>query len=211
MLDQQYLIIADQTKPLALAGIMGGQDSSVTDNTQGVVLESAFFSPDAIAGKSRKLGFGSDSSYRFERGVDFANTLEAMERASALILQIAGGVAGPISEAIGSLPQRSDIFLRLNRVEKVLGVALSWEAVAALLKRLDFAFEKTAEGFRVTPTSYRFDMSIEEDLIEEVARVYGYENIPALSPVVAQSALPSVESNRSAQSLRRLMVSRNYQ
>ncbi len=211
VLDQQYLIIADQTKPLALAGIMGGQDSSVTDNTQDVVLESAFFSPDAIAGKSRKLGFGSDSSYRFERGVDFANTLEAMERASALILQIAGGVAGPVSEAIGSLPQRSDIFLRLNRVEKVLGVALSWEAVAALLKRLDFAFEKTAEGFRVTPTSYRFDMSIEEDLIEEVARVYGYENIPALSPVVAQSALPSVESNRSAQSLRRLMVSRNYQ
>jgi phenylalanyl-tRNA synthetase beta chain len=210
-LNETFLVIADAHKALALAGIMGGAESAVSDSTRDIVLESAYFDPDVIAGKSRLLGFGSDSSFRFERGVNFAGAREAMERATRLVVDICGGDAGPVAEAVAQLPQRTPIHLRLERVERVLGVALSSEDVANLFARLGMAHSTTDSGLWVTPPEYRFDLSIEEDLIEEVARVYGYDRIPSVTPVVASLALPSTEALRPMASLRRALAARDYQ
>ncbi|HTE15930.1 MAG TPA: phenylalanine--tRNA ligase subunit beta, partial [Burkholderiales bacterium] len=212
-LSTDFLVIADEQKALALAGIIGGSQSAVGDTTQDILLESAYFDPNAIAGKSRVLGFGSDSSYRFERGVNFAGAREAMERATQLILDICSGFAGPVSiaEVPAQLPKRMPINLRLERVERVLGIPFSAEAVASVFTRLGFAHQAVAGGLCVTPPSYRFDVSIEEDLIEEVARIHGYSRIPAVAPVVASTALPVAECQRSLPTLRRLLAARDYQ
>ena len=210
-LAEAFLVIADDNKALALAGIMGGADSAVSDATRDIVLESAFFDPGTIAGKSRVLGFGSDSSFRFERGVDFGVTREAMERATRLILDICGGSAGPVAEAKATLPKRDAIGLRLSRIERVLGIAVSRAETAGIFTRLGFAHTETADGLRVTPPSFRFDVAIEEDLIEEVARIVGYNRIPAARPVVASVALPVPEKTRGAAVMRRLLVARDYQ
>ena len=212
-LDTSFLVIADDKKALALAGIMGGEQSAVSDATKNILLESAFFDPDVIAGKSRVLGFGSDSAYRFERGVNFGGAREAAERATRLILDLCGGAAGPlvVAETIAHMPQRAAIDLRLARAERVLGKAFTADDVAAIFHRLGFEYQRTAAGLRVTPPPYRFDMSIEEDLIEEIARVHGYANIPALSPKVEAVALPVSEQHRASASLRRLLAARDYQ
>ena len=210
-LGESFLVIADAQKALALAGIMGGSKSAVGDATCDILLESAYFDPDVIAGKSRLLGFGSDSSYRFERGVNFDGAREAMERATGLVLEICGGGAGPVAEAVAQLPQRVPILLRLERVERVLGVAFSAESVSGIFTRLGFAHAAVVDGLQVTPPAYRFDLSIEEDLIEEVARVYGYNRIPPAAPVVAPLALPATEERRSPLSLRRSLAARDYQ
>ncbi len=210
-LSESFLLIADDRKALALAGIMGGADSAVTDATRDIVLESAFFDPTTIAGKSRLLGFGSDSSFRFERGVDFDAAREAMERATRLVLDICGGSAGPIAEAVAALPKRNPVSLRLSRVERVLGVAVNRAEAADIFNRLGFTHEDTADGLRVTPPSYRFDVALEEDLIEEIARVHGYHRIPAARPVVVSAPLPVPEKMRSASAMRRLLAVRDYQ
>ncbi|MBM3342862.1 MAG: phenylalanine--tRNA ligase subunit beta [Betaproteobacteria bacterium] len=212
-LDCSFLVIADDQKALALAGIMGGESSAVSDATQNILLESAFFDPDAIAGKSRVLGFGSDSAYRFERGVNYAGAREAAERATQLILDICGGTPGPTTaaESAAHLPTRKPIELRLQRLERVLGVALAADEVTALFTRLGFEHQRTDEGLRITPPPYRFDLSIEEDLIEEVARIHGYNNIPALPPKVAAVAMPMPERQRAMAPLRRLLAARDYQ
>src|SRR3989338_4808933 len=181
-LDNEVLVIADDARVLALAGIMGGQGSGVETTTQDVFLESAFFHPDAIAGKARRFGLATDSSFRFERGVDFAATRQALERATQLLLEICGGSAGAISEVRGRLPARPAIALRRSRVARVLGIALDDAQTAALLKRLQLDFVANGDGFSVTPPSFRFDLSIEVDLIEELARLHGYDNIPAQAP-----------------------------
>ncbi|MDH4284463.1 MAG: phenylalanine--tRNA ligase subunit beta, partial [Gallionellaceae bacterium] len=181
-LQESMLVIADEKQPVALAGIMGGADSAVDDATTAIFLESAFFAPHAITGKSRVLGFGSDSSYRFERGVDFAATLEALDRATQLILDICGGEACPVTEAQTTLPARNPVNLRASRVERVLGIDLDGDEIARILTRLGMACSESDGVYRVTPPSYRFDIVIEEDLIEEIARVHGYERIPALPP-----------------------------
>ncbi|MCX7627836.1 MAG: phenylalanine--tRNA ligase subunit beta [Methylophilaceae bacterium] len=205
------LVIADEAGAVALAGIMGGAGSAVDGATSDIFLESAFFSPAAIAGKSRRLGFVTDSSYRFERGVDFAATRRALERASQLILEICGGSPGPVTEVCGTLPARPPIPLRLERLQRVLGVPLGAMDVSALLRRLDMPFTQQDGVFSVTPPSWRFDMEIEEDLIEEVARLYGYERIPPLSPRAPIRMLPVPESRRSEWEVRRLLVARDYQ
>ncbi|HTD91261.1 MAG TPA: phenylalanine--tRNA ligase subunit beta [Burkholderiales bacterium] len=212
-LSEAFLVIADDKKALALAGIMGGVHSAVCNVTRNILLESAYFSPDVIAGKSRMLGFGSDSSYRFERGVNFAGLQEAMERATRLVLDICGGVAGPvaIAESCTHLPQRAPIALRLSRVERVLGIPFTAEAVASLFTRLGFDHSPVADGLRLTPPPYRFDVSIEEDLIEEVARVHGYNRIPSVLPTVIAAALPATERQRAVPTLRKLLVARDYQ
>ena len=212
-LSEAFLVIADDKKALALAGIMGGAQSAVSDATRDILLESAYFDPDVITGKSRLLGFGSDSSYRFERGVNFAGAREGMERATQLILDICGGAAGPVvtTEAPVQLPKRTPIDLRLARVERILGIPFSSEVVANVFARLGFAHQAIAGGLRVTPPSYRFDISIEEDLIEEVARIHGYRHIPAVAPVVASAALPVTERQRPISAIRRLLVAREYQ
>ncbi|MFI4922647.1 MAG: phenylalanine--tRNA ligase subunit beta, partial [Burkholderiales bacterium] len=205
------LVIADDAKPLALAGIMGGQESAVNAQTRDVFLESAFFSPEAIAGKPRILGFATDSSQRFERGVDFAMTRDALERTTQLILQICGGKAGPVTEARHALPKRDPIQLRVARAQRVLGIKLDKEQVGSLLRRLQFSFAEDHEAFYVTPHSYRFDLAIEEDLIEELARVNGYEAIPATLPKAVQNMLPDSEILRSVVALRGILVARDYQ
>jgi phenylalanyl-tRNA synthetase beta chain len=205
------LVIADSKQPLALAGIMGGLDSAVGLDTRDILLESAFFDPAAIAGKSRMLGFGSDSAYRFERGVDFAGTARALERATQLVLEICGGKAGPVFEARAALPERKPVRLRRARAQRLLGIDLSNQQIAGVLRRLGFAFETHGDEFTVTPPSYRFDFTVEEDLIEEVARIHGYDRIPANRPSAPAAMLPATETRVSVKALRALMVERDYQ
>ena len=210
-LDAEVLVIADDARALALAGIMGGQGSGVETSTRDVFLESAFFHPDAIAGRARRFGLATDSSFRFERGVDFAATRQALERATQLLLEICGGKAGSISEARGELPKRAPIALRRSRVARVLGIELDNAQIAALLQRLQFEFTANSDDYRVTPPSFRFDLSIEADLIEEQARVHGYDNIPALAPQAALSMLPYSESQRPLARIQQILVTRDYQ
>ncbi|MDO8927017.1 MAG: phenylalanine--tRNA ligase subunit beta [Sideroxyarcus sp.] len=210
-LQDDMLVIADSKGPVALAGVMGGADSAVDDATTDIFLESAFFVPSVIVGKSRRLGFSSDSSYRFERGVDFAATQAALDRATQLILDICGGQAGALTEAQGELPARPPVRLRASRVLRVLGVALKAEEIAQILSRLGMQFQQKGEEFSATPPSYRFDIAIEEDLIEEVARVYGYENIQPAPIQARMSILPLVEAERPQAKLRQSMVLRDYQ
>src|SRR5688572_26662807 len=206
-----FLVIADDAKAVALAGIMGGLDTSVSTATRDVFLESAFFAPEAIAGKARLLNFSSDSSYRFERGVDFAGTQSALERATQLVLEICGGSAGPVTEARATLPAREPVRLRLERVERLLGIKLDGTQVSDILRRLRLEFSAAAGEFRVTPPSFRFDIAIEEDLVEELARIHGYDRIPATLPAAAPTMLPVPEERRSLADLRGLLVARDYQ
>ncbi|MDE2366141.1 MAG: phenylalanine--tRNA ligase subunit beta [Betaproteobacteria bacterium] len=210
-LQPDMLVIADGTRPLALAGIMGGKESGVEQNTTDIFLESAFFSPAAIAGKSFTLGFSSDSAHRFERGVDFAATRSVMERATRLILDICGGRAGPVSEIRGELPPRGSINLRQERVRRVLGIDLGETRITEILQRLQFGFRSVAGVFHVTPPTYRFDLAIEEDLIEEVARVHGYDRIPADLPAAGLGMLPDPELARAPSQLRQILTMRDYQ
>src|SRR3989338_8812919 len=210
-LDNEVLVIADDARVLALAGIMGGQGSGVETTTQDAFLESAFFHPDAIAGKARRFGLATDSSFRFERGVDFAATRQALERATQLLLEICGGSAGAISEVRGEVPQRTSIALRRSRVARVLGIALDNTQIATLLKRLQLDFVVKDDDFSVMPPSFRFDLSIEADLIEELARLYGYDNIPAQAPQAALTMLPYSESQRQLARIQQTLVARDYQ
>ena len=210
-LQEDMLVIADGRHPVALAGVMGGADSAVGETTTDVFLESAFFAPGVIAGKSRRLGFGSDSSYRFERGVDFSATQSALDRATQLILDICGGQAGAMTEVCGELPARNSVKLRSSRVHQVLGVSIDASEIAQMLSRLGMVLQRQGEEFSVTPPSYRFDIAIEEDLIEEVARVYGYEKIAPLLPQASMSILPQTEARRSPAKLSQTLVLRDYQ
>jgi phenylalanyl-tRNA synthetase beta chain len=211
VLDEELLVIADDARVLALAGIMGGQGSSVETSTQDVFLESAFFHPDAIAGKARRFGLTTDSSFRFERGVDFAATRLALERATQLLLEICGGSAGAINEVRGQLPKREAIMLRSSRVARVLGIALDSKQITALLTRLRLEISAKGDHFRVVPPSFRFDLSIEADLIEELARLYGYENIPAQAPQAALTILSYSELQRPLARIQQTLVARDYQ
>jgi phenylalanyl-tRNA synthetase beta chain len=210
-LQSDMLVIADSKSPVALAGVMGGADSAVDDTTTDIFLESAYFAPSVIAGKSRRLGFGSDSAYRFERGVDFAATQAALDRATQLILDICGGQAGTVTEVMGSLPARKPVGLRTSRVHRVLGLAMAAQEIAQILSRLGMVYQRQGEDFLVTPPSYRFDITIEEDLIEEVARAYGYEKITPLPSQATLSILPLAEAQRPLAKLRQALVLRDYQ
>lgn len=210
-LDADMLVIADDNGAIALAGVMGGSASAVSNTTTGIFLESAFFAPAAIVGRARRLGFSTDSSYRFERGVDFANTLQALERATSLILEICGGEAGPVTEVLNALPQRQPVRLRMNRLCRVLGIQLDIAAVAEIFHKLGFDFQQADAEFIVTPPSYRFDIAIEEDLIEEIARLHGYDNIPATAPHADLNMLPSAETRLNRTVLRDAMAASGYQ
>lgn len=179
------LVIADSTGPVAMAGIFGGLNSGIDENTTDVLLESAFFAPDAIKGRARQYGLDTDASHRFERGVDSENQLRAMERATALLIEIAGGVAGPVNEACAQdkLPVHKEITLRMSKLTRVLGKEIDEDTVYNILKNLELKPERIDGGFKAVSPSFRFDIEIEEDLIEEVARIYGYDNIENVTPV----------------------------
>jgi phenylalanyl-tRNA synthetase beta chain len=188
------LVIASNGAAIALAGIMGGEPTSVTDATTDIFLESAFFTPDAIAGKARRLGLSTDSSYRFERGVDFGNTLNALERATTLILEICGGRAGSVTQAVTVLPARNTVNLRYARLLSVLGIVIPQKTVGTLLTQLGFEFSEKDGTFAVKAPSYRFDIAREEDLIEEIARLHGYDKISAIKPIANLSILDAPEA-----------------
>jgi phenylalanyl-tRNA synthetase beta chain len=205
------LVIADAGGPVALAGIMGGLPTSVERATVDVMLEAAFFAPAAIAGRARRVGLSTDSSHRFERGVDFAATRQAMERATQLLLDICGGQAGPTSEAVAELPRRTPITLRLARLRRVAGVELDANEVARGLVALGAQVDRRDDSLVVTPPSFRFDLAIEEDLIEEAVRLFGYDNIPAQPPAAPSLMLPQDETVLSDDTLRQMLVDLDYQ
>lgn len=210
-LQPALLVIADDRKPLALAGIMGGEPSGVTVATRDVILESAFFTPDIVAGKTRELGFGSDSAYRFERGVDFAAVGAAMERATRLIIEICGGQAGPVTEVSGALPVRNPVRLRLSRAERVLGFGVDAATALSILERLGCQPSLSGDTVLAVPPSYRFDIAIEEDLIEELARVHGYDRIPEALPTASAGLLPVAETLRGPAVVRRTLAALDFQ
>ncbi len=210
-LAEDILVIADQQGPVAFAGVMGGANSAVSDSTSNIMLESAFFTPDAIAGKGRRFSISTDSSYRFERGVDFMQTRAAMERASALVLEICGGQAGEIVEKTATLPARAQVTLRLAKLNSILGITLDSDLVSQQLTRLGFDFQQHGDSFVVQAPSYRFDIEREEDLIEEIARLYGYQHIPAITPAGHLAMLPASEQQKPALALAQILVANGYQ
>ena len=183
------IVIADDDSILALAGIMGGKRSSVTETTTNILLESAFFSPLAIAGRSRRFGLHTDASQRFERGVDFELPQLALARAYDLISAVTGAQAGQVArvESISSLPTRLPITLPITKVRDVLGIDIDPKVMVQILTQLGFGVDQQETALVCTPPSYRFDMSIKEDLIEEIARIYGYDNIPSVLPYLQVS------------------------
>ena len=208
----EMALIADDEKPLAMAGVMGGEHSGINDATRDLFLESAYFPPAAIAGKARALGFNSDASHRYERGVDFELQRKAIERATQLIVDTCGGQAGPVVEAVAPahLPVRKPVRLRATRAARVLGIALAEERIESILQGLGLGVERQGADFLVTPPSFRFDIEIEEDLIEEIARIHGYDNIPSQPPVARMAMMPAGESRKSAMALRRQVAARDY-
>ncbi|MDC0423379.1 phenylalanine--tRNA ligase subunit beta [Methylophilaceae bacterium] len=196
------LIIADDKQPLALAGIMGGELSSVEHDTSSIFLECAYFDPANIAGRARSFGLNTDSSHRFERGVDFGRTLNALNRASELILKYCGGEGSDIIDIASNLPERQPIAIRTKRVSDILGVDVSAHDVEKILKALHFDVDKNGDDYIVKPPSYRFDIEIEEDLIEEVIRIYGYDSIPAIQPVIESNILSANDKERSTFSIK---------
>ena len=210
-LDQDMLVIADNSGAIAFAGVMGGQSTAVSDATTDIFLESAFFTPDTIAGKGRRFGISTDSSYRFERGVDYGNTLQALERATALVLEICGGQAGAVTEVNGVLPKRVATQLRMAKLNSILGITLDESLVAKLFDQLGFTYTQKAGVFEVSPPSYRFDISREEDLVEEIARLHGYDNIPAIAPIADLRMLPDAEGLVTRAVLQDVLVANGYQ
>lgn len=212
-LQSQTLVIGDHRQPLAMAGIMGGEQSSVTDDTRHLFLESAFFNPLAIAGKARSYGLHTDSSHRFERGVDPELSAVAIERATRLILEIMGGDAGPVivAEDIEQLPPRNAITLRRARLEQQLGISFSDEQVVDILTRLGMAVTVSEQGWTGIAPSWRFDVAIEQDLVEEIARIYGYNNLPVATPKMGVAIEPKDERTIALHRLRDQLIARGYQ
>ena len=210
-LDPSLLLVADEKKPLGLAGIMGGEHSSISDATRTVFLEGAFWNPTVIQGKARRLGFVTDAGFRFERGVDFANAPAAVDRATQLIVEMCGGRAGPLIDVRGELPRRDAVRVRASRVERLLGIRIAADEIAEIFTRLGFANKRNGDEFTVTPPSYRFDLAIEEDFVEEVARLHGYDKIPTKASMHPQRMLPEREALRPLATLKERLVGRDYQ
>ena len=207
------LVIADHERPLAMAGIMGGEHSGVSENTRDLFLESAFFDTIAIAGKARGYSLHTDSSHRFERGVDWQLQREAIERATALIREIVGGEPGPVIEAVeqGALPSLKQITLRNDRITQMLGMQMGEADVVGYLSGLGLGVTAIGNGqWQIDVPSHRFDISIEVDLIEELARLYGYNRLPVSAPTAALSLAGKPEARGELTVLRRLLVARGY-
>src|SRR5690606_36051750 len=195
----------------SMAGIMGGEATAVTLDTTDIYVEAAFWWPDAIMGKARRYKFGSEASHRFERGVDFQNVVRDLERITQLILEICGGQAGPVDDQEINLPQRKPVAMRLERCHRVLGVPVEQAEVERIFNSLGLDWSLTDGVFSVVPPSYRFDIEIEEDLIEEVARIYGFERLPDQPPRARANMRIDPESVRGPHALRHAMAAMDYQ
>lgn len=213
-LNNDTLVIADQNGPLGIAGIMGGEASGVNAETKHVFLEAAFFNPISIAGRARSYGLHTDSSHRFERGVDWQLQAKAMERATELLIEICGGEAGPVIEVASeeNLPKVEKVRLRHAKVNSYLSFDMPVEEIEEILIRLGMSIAKDGDdAWLVDVPSYRFDISIEVDLIEELARVYGYNNLPVRVPKASLPFKADVEANIGLTHIRRTLVARGYQ
>lgn len=210
-LSEDTLVIADDSGPVAMAGIMGGADSAVSGATGRIFLESAFFIPDAVRGRARRHGLMTDASYRFERGVDFSLQAQALERATGLILACCGGSAGPVVDIVAkrSLPKPAAIRLRESRIRRLLGADIDADRVGDILMRLGLEVERKRGGWRARPAPHRFDLALEADLIEEVARVHGYGRIPG-SPVRGALAMQRASGDQRFPMWRRILADRGY-
>ncbi|TDG13546.1 phenylalanine--tRNA ligase subunit beta [Seongchinamella unica] len=211
-LNDDTLVIADHEKAVAMAGIMGGQQTAVSDSTVDLFLEVAFFTPDLMAGKARSYGLHTDASHRFERGVDFQLQVTAMERATALLLGIVGGQAGPLQETVAAdyLPSRPDVSLREARIRKLLGFEMDPAEVERILSGLGLGVTRTGDGWKCTVPSWRFDIAIEADLLEELARVYGYNRLP-VSHIHADLVIPAKpEQTLALSGIRNHLAARGY-
>jgi phenylalanyl-tRNA synthetase beta chain len=208
--DPWVLCITDDSGAIGLGGIMGGESTKADEKTRHVFLESAFFWPDAIMGRARRYNFTSDASHRFERGVDFANNVEGIERATRLVLDICGGEPGPTQDLVERLPERKPVRMRLARAQKVIGMAIGAEEMHRCFQRLALPVKRDGDAFVVEPPSYRYDLAIEEDLIEEVARLHGFERIRAQPPRVAAKPLPAPQGWRSLHELRERLAGADY-
>src|SRR5574343_373053 len=210
-LDEQVGIIADDQAVESLAGIMGGDATAVSDDTANIYIEAAFWWPAAVAGRSRRYNFSTDAGHRFERGVDPQGTVEHIERITALVQQVCGGQAGPVTDVQPALPQRPPVALRVARAAKVIGMPVTQAQCAGVLQRLGLPFTEADGVLTVTPPSWRFDLTIEEDLIEEVARVLGYNSLPDTPPQAPVTARVRVEARRGAHAVRHALAALDYQ
>ncbi|KJY83312.1 phenylalanine--tRNA ligase [Vibrio galatheae] len=212
-LNADTLVIADHNKALAIAGIFGGEGSGVTGETADILLESAFFAPDHIRGRARSYGLHTDASMRYERGVDYALQYKAMERATQLLVDICGGEVAPIvaAESETDLPVPNTVALRRTKLDNLLGHHIADSDVVEILERLGLTVETTETGWTATAPTWRFDIAIEQDLIEEVGRIYGYDNIPNQHPTAALKMHNHVEANIPLKRVRNLLVDRGYQ
>jgi phenylalanyl-tRNA synthetase beta chain len=212
-LDGDALVIADQRQALALAGVMGGKDSAVFGETRDIFLECAFFTPINVAGKARQFGLHTDSSHRFERGVDFNLQRRAIERATQLIMEIVGGSPGPVQEVVvaAALPARAPVKLRSQRIAKVLGIQFGDDEVHKLFEGLGMQVQVVENGWEITPPGFRFDIAIEEDLLEEIGRIYGYNNLPSSSLLMRSELGKAPEEQLSLARLQDCLVDRGYQ
>jgi phenylalanyl-tRNA synthetase beta chain len=204
-------VIADDQAVESLAGIMGGDATAVSDNTQNIFIEAAFWWPKAIAGRSRRFNFSTDAGHRFERGVDPSTTVEHVERITQLVLDICGGQAGPLEDRTLALPERKPVTLRVARASKVIGMAVTQEQCAGALRRLGLDVTEGEGTVTVAPPAFRFDLQIEEDLIEEVARIIGYEQLPHTPPLAPITAQIRTEARRGPFAVRRQLAQLGYQ
>src|SRR5690606_8240527 len=195
----------------SLAGIMGGEATAVTLDTTDIYLEGAFWWPEAIMGRARRYKFSSEASHRFERGVDFESVTEHLEFMTRLLVDICGGEVGPLDDQVIKLPAREPVKMRLQRCHRVLGVPVAQQEVEQIFTRLGLPFQVEEGVFTVNPPSYRFDLFIEEDLIEEVARIYGFERMPDVPPIAQAKMLASPEALRGPHALRARMAGLDYQ
>ncbi|MEJ3627986.1 phenylalanine--tRNA ligase subunit beta [Vibrio vulnificus] len=211
-LNADTLVVADHNKALAIAGIFGGEESGVTSETKDVLLECAFFAPDHIRGRARSYGLHTDSSMRFERGVDYALQVNAMERATQLLVEICGGEVAPVVavESEAELPKPNKVALRRTKLDNLLGHHIADSDVVEILERLGMTVETTAEGWVAVAPTWRFDIAIEQDLVEEVGRIYGYDNIPNQNPTAALKMHDHQEANIPLKRVRDLLVDRGY-
>jgi len=203
-------VIADSAGIEALAGIMGGDPTAVSDDTRNIFVEAAFWWPEAIAGRARSYNFSTDAAHRFERGVDPATTAAHIEYITRLVLDICGGEPGPVEDTVVAVPERAPVRMRIARAQKVIGVPIAAAEMEGIFRRLGLKVERSADSLTVTPPSFRFDLAIEEDLIEEVARVYGFDRIPAVPPRATAAALPVVETRGSLHDLRERLAAADY-
>lgn len=209
--DSQVGVIADDAQVESLAGIMGGDATAVSDETRNVYVEAAFWWPRAVAGRSRRYNFSTDAGYRFERGVDPGQTVCAIERITQLILEICGGEAGPVDDQQVNMPEPSPVTLRVARANKVIGMPLTQAQCVDALRRLGLPITEGEGTITVAPPSYRFDLQIEEDLIEEVARIVGFKHLPTTPPLAPTTAKVRAEAQRSPFALRRMLAALGYQ